>query len=195
MMEVCCTCEWIPGRTGFPPHVHRTRRVIQRLSDNTSFEMTSVASWIDQQDYVVVEAEEIVLVSVDWKAVCRELGRPPVPDPEPVGFVDYAGPDPAVECAYPPCHRMLRLNPVFGGEGKQWCSKEHRGAMYEQCTATSPTHGARCLRKAPHDAGAAAQREHRAETPGNPGYTYWQDGTGRYGYSNHPGWIEWTAGR
>ena len=71
------------------------------------------------------------------------------------------------------------------------------GVLYERCPEVSPTTGERCVRKVGHHDRSlpAAQREHRAETPGFSGYTYWQDGTGHHGYSHHPGWQDWSVGR
>lgn len=37
--------------------------------------------------------------------------------------INYLGPDPSVQCAWPPCTNLLRRS---GGGGPQWCSEEHR---------------------------------------------------------------------
>lgn len=39
--------------------------------------------------------------------------------------IKYDGPDPSVECSYPPCTNRLRQS-IF--MGNQWCSKAHREA-------------------------------------------------------------------
>lgn len=46
--------------------------------------------------------------------------------------LNYAGPDPSVECAYAPCSNRLR-RPEDGGE--QWCSKAHREATHNASKA------------------------------------------------------------
>lgn len=38
--------------------------------------------------------------------------------------LNYTGPEPSVECAYPPCNNRLRYSEV----GLQYCSKAHREA-------------------------------------------------------------------
>lgn len=43
----------------------------------------------------------------------------------PADGINYEGPDPSVECAFPPCTNRLRRSDV-GGD--QWCSKAHRNA-------------------------------------------------------------------
>lgn len=40
----------------------------------------------------------------------------------------YSGPDPGVECAYPPCHVRLRKADFTFADNRQWCTKEHREA-------------------------------------------------------------------
>lgn len=43
----------------------------------------------------------------------------------PADGINYEGPDPSVECAYPPCANRLRRSDF---PGPQWCSKAHRAA-------------------------------------------------------------------
>jgi hypothetical protein len=52
-------------------------------------------------------------------------GDPMKPEPPSYVGLNYSGPDPSVECAYPPCTNRLRKADF---DGPQWCSKAHRTA-------------------------------------------------------------------
>lgn len=72
MIEVCCTCSWgIPGVDALPPHVHRTRRVFRNDETGKEVVMTADLHCMDNPGYTIGPPEEIILFSVDWKAVAR----------------------------------------------------------------------------------------------------------------------------
>lgn len=60
--------------------------------------------------------------------------------------INYDGPDPSVECAYPPCKNRLRRSD-FGGD--QWCTKAHREATLAE-QVWCPSCGDESPRSQPH---------------------------------------------
>jgi hypothetical protein len=73
-MEICCTCEWIPGRPGFL-HLHRVRSVVSFYRHGLGWTEPKeyLNRWNPSKNLRILEEEEVVLISVDWKQVLREL--------------------------------------------------------------------------------------------------------------------------
>lgn len=73
MIEECCNCGWdIQGVDRLPPHVHRILRTVRK--DRTGQVLTfNTWHWVDNDGWTVLGKDEILLFSVDWKAVAKAL--------------------------------------------------------------------------------------------------------------------------
>jgi hypothetical protein len=69
MVIMLDTCNWgIPGVESLPAHYHVTRQLI-RLDDGRELWMTGTI--VPPED--ILETEEIICISVNWKKIVREL--------------------------------------------------------------------------------------------------------------------------
>lgn len=80
MVMELCTCGWgIAGVKRLPPHQHLTWQKIRRQDDGRTF---AFAGWFTEQDgYDLLDTDEIVIVSIDWKALARLPVSPHPYDP------------------------------------------------------------------------------------------------------------------
>jgi len=73
MFEILCECNAdIPGVDSLPHHVHR-QRVVMRQGNRVVDMLTGVGSVAFDSTWDVVYVEDVVVFSIDWKQVAREL--------------------------------------------------------------------------------------------------------------------------
>lgn len=121
--------DWWPGMDSFDSA--RGETVPHPLAKEAAAEIEALRAW---------KAEAIEVIG-QWEKVWDALGRPGRLGESKAAAVlrfiqatrgpgiNYDGPEPSVECAWPPCkNRLRRVGPpsMSGADHPQWCSKGHR---------------------------------------------------------------------